>query len=344
MRQELFRIPFIDHPVYGYGLMLVVGFLLGAQLAKYLARRCGYNGDHFVNGCLLGLLAGVVGARLSHIIESLAGGGTEFANNGRSAWDNFLSMLNVSSGGLTFYGGFLLATPVLILYAKWKRIPVLRGMDIIAPSLMIGLAFGRIGCYLNGCCYGEECQLPWGAAFPFGSNAFVEQYEKGELPVITDDEFKAGKFGVPESLTNPNYQLPRRANDPAAPALPKLLTKEEVRKAPALEALSKGVRAKPVHPTEIYSAFNAFFIAGVVLVYFSLTPAPGRVFALMMILKGLSRYVMEMIRVEPAVWGPLSFSMVVSLGLVVGGIVMWLACGWARHSSSTGSAVAVAPV
>src|SRR5436190_23534123 len=116
MRQELFRIPFLDHPVYGYGLMLVIGFLLGAQLAKYLANRCGYNGDHFVNGCLLGLLAGAVGACLSHIIESLETGGTALANNGLSAWENFLAMLNVSSGVLSFYCGFLLASLVLILY------------------------------------------------------------------------------------------------------------------------------------------------------------------------------------------------------------------------------------
>jgi phosphatidylglycerol:prolipoprotein diacylglycerol transferase len=88
-------------------------------------------------------------------------------------------MLNLSSGGLTFYGGFLLATPVLIGYALWKKVPLLKGMDIVAPCLMVGLAFGRIGCYANGCCYGEECSLPWGAHFPYGSNAFVEQYEHG---------------------------------------------------------------------------------------------------------------------------------------------------------------------
>jgi phosphatidylglycerol:prolipoprotein diacylglycerol transferase len=84
------------------------------------------------------------------------------------------------------------------------------------------------------------------------------------------------------------------------------------------------LRAKPVHPTELYSAFNAFFIAAVCLAFLSLNPPAGRVFALMLILKGTSRYIMEMIRVEPPVWGPLSFSMVVSLGLIAAGILMWL--------------------
>jgi phosphatidylglycerol:prolipoprotein diacylglycerol transferase len=309
MRPEIFRIPFINHPVYGYGLMLVIGFLCAAQLARFLARRCGLNGDHFVNAGLLALATGVIGARLSHILESLADPANhEFARNTQTAWQNFVAMLNVSSGGLTFYGGFLLATPVLIFYAIRKKIPLLTGMDIIAPCLMVGLAFGRIGCYLNGCCYGEECQLPWGAAFPYGSNAYVEQYEEG-------------KISVPPELTNPA--------EPLKNGLPRLLSKDEIRGHAQLEALANQQHAKPVHPTEIYSAFNSFLVAALLLAFFSLAPAPGRVFALMLLLEGASRYIMEMIRVEPPVFGTKtqSFSMILSAGLVVGGAIMWLACG-----------------
>jgi phosphatidylglycerol:prolipoprotein diacylglycerol transferase len=316
MRPEIFRIPFINHPVYGYGLMLVIGFLCAAQLARVLARRCGLNGDIFVNAGLLGLLAGVIGARLSHILESLADPTNhEFARNGLSAGKNFVSMLNISSGGLTFYGGFLLATPVMILYAIKKKVPLLTGMDIIAPCLMVGLAFGRIGCYLNGCCYGEECQLPWGAAFPYGSNAFVEQYEEG-------------KISAPPELTNPA--------EPLRNGLPRLLSKEEIRGNVKLETLANLQHARPVHPTEIYSAFNSFLVAGVLLAFFSLAPAPGRAFALMLVLEGASRYIMEMIRVEPAVFGTKtqSFSMILSAGLVVAGALMWLAC---RRTPSKGA-------
>src|SRR4051812_22061469 len=150
MWQEVFRIPFINRPVYGYGLMLVIGFLAATQLAKFLAARCRLNGELFVNAALLALLSGVIGARLSHVLESIAANNGEFANNGKSALGNFKAMLNLSSGGLTFYGGFLLAAPVLIGYALWKRVPLLRGMDIVAPCLMVGLAFGRVGCFLNG--------------------------------------------------------------------------------------------------------------------------------------------------------------------------------------------------
>jgi len=321
MLQELFRIPWINRPVYGYGLMLVIGFLCAAQLAKYLARRCGFNGDTFVNAGLLALLTGVIGARLSHVLESLADPkNTEFARNGQDAWQNFLAMLNVSSGGLTYYGGFVVATPVLMWYAIRKRIPLLKGMDIIAPCLMIGLAFGRIGCYMNGCCYGEECSLPWGASFPYGSNAFVEQYE-------------ASKLKVPAELTVPSQPLNN--------GLPRLLTKEEIRGHKDLEALAAGVHARAVQPTELYSAFNSFLVAGILLVFFSLAPIPGRVFALLLILDGGSRYILEMVRVEPAVVWKLSFSMVLGAVFVIAGVLMWWGCG--VMAKQRGERVLVAP-
>jgi phosphatidylglycerol:prolipoprotein diacylglycerol transferase len=327
MLQELFHIPlphFLQNlfhvtylPVYGYGAMLVIGFLLAAQLAKYLARRCGLDGELFVNAGLLALITGVIGARLSHVLESLADpSNTEFARNGKDFfWDNFKAMLNVSSGGLTFYGGFLLATPVLIWYAIRKKVPLLTGMDIMAPCIMIGLAFGRIGCYLNGCCYGEECNVSWGAAFPYGSNAFVEQFEKNEIDV------------PPQLLKKePSGRI-------------RLLTKGEIHGNPDLERLADSLRAKPVHPTELYSAFNAFFIAAILLVFFSVTSAPGRVFALMLMLKGASRYILEMIRVEPPVWFEqtlkLSFSMGLSLALIALGVFMWWMCGRLRNRAAT---------
>jgi prolipoprotein diacylglyceryltransferase len=100
--------------------------------------------------------------------------------------------------------------------------------------------------------------------------------------------------------------------------------------------LTADLHAKPVHPTEIYSAFNAFLIAAVCLAYFSLRPSPGRVFALMLILKGMSRFTLEMIRVEPPVLGNMSFSMVVSVGLLIVGVVMWLACGWRDRGTGAG--------
>src|SRR5690242_4179706 len=162
MWQEVFRIPVLNIPVYGYGLMMVIGFMAAIEVAKRLAKRVGLDPEIFVNAALIALVTGVLGARLSHVIENWP----QYTRADRSAWANFLDAINIRSGGLTFYGGFLLSFPTLVLYAIWKKVPVRVGMDIVAPCVMIGLAFGRIGCFANGCCYGAECNLPWAVQFP----------------------------------------------------------------------------------------------------------------------------------------------------------------------------------
>src|SRR5687767_9622591 len=181
MLPELFRIPGLDVPVYGYGLMMVIGFLLGVEVAKFLARRTGFDPETFVNVGLIALVAGVVGARLSHILENWS----EFTAS-PSLWENLKHMANIRSGGLTFYGGLLLATPMCLLYGVYKKVPLRVGMDIIAPCVMVGLAFGRIGCFLNGCCYGAQSHVPWAVTFPYHSNAYVDQWRAGELEAPED--------------------------------------------------------------------------------------------------------------------------------------------------------------
>src|SRR4030095_6967836 len=145
----------LDIPIYSYGLMMVIGFLCAIQLAKFLAKRSGLDPELFVNAGLLALVTGVLGARLSHVLENFA----QYTNPHRSAWDNLIDAVNIRSGGLTYYGGFLLAFPTLVIYAVKKKLPLRLGMDIVAPCIVIGLGFGRIGCYLNGCCYAERLRL-----------------------------------------------------------------------------------------------------------------------------------------------------------------------------------------
>jgi phosphatidylglycerol:prolipoprotein diacylglycerol transferase len=299
MLQELFRIPFLDMPVYGYGLMMVVGFLLAIELAKFLARRSGFDPEIFVNCGLIALVAGVVGARLSHVLENWS----DFTSG--TLWENLKHMANIRSGGLTFYGGFLLATPICILYGKLKRVPLRVGMDIIAPCLMMGLAFGRVGCFLNGCCYGAECNVPWAVTFPYHSNAYIDQWV-------------AGQINAPEDLVEIHEGGRRSLRDPSAAA-----------RSPELREEMKVSRSLPVHPAQLYSTFNALLICAALVAFYTIPHVPGRVFALMCILKGITRFLLEMLRVEPPVvhvggWG-LSISMVISIGLIVGGIVLWYA-------------------
>jgi phosphatidylglycerol:prolipoprotein diacylglycerol transferase len=296
MRPELFRIPLpffnTDLPIYGYGLMMVIGFLAGAHLSKYLARRAGYDGEVIINAGLIALVSGVLGARLSHVIENWS----EFTRPDLSPWQNFLNMVNLRSGGLTFYGGLILATPFTILYGIYKKFPIRPGLDFVAPGLMVGLAFGRLGCFLNGCCHGQECELPWAVQFPYYSNAYVEQ------KIIPADP-----------------QLHKLSNGEIHPRSP-----SEIASSPALVTAAAAEKSHPVHPAQLYSSFNAFLIAAVCLAYQSLPHVAGRAFALMLILKGITRFLLEMLRTEPRVLGPLSFSMVVSIGLVAAGLLLWI--------------------
>lgn len=296
MLQELFHIPFLNIPVYGYGLMLVIGFLLAVQLAKYLSIRSAIDPETMATAMLIMLVAGVAGARISHILENLP----EFTKG--TFKENFLNMINIRSGGLTYYGGFLLATPCAIFYGLSKKVPIKRGMDIIAPCLMIGLAFGRIGCFLNGCCYGTETNVPWAVSFPYYSNAYIDEFYAGKL-----------KTKVPQNLLVITPNGGEKLREPWV-----------IEDDAALKSEAASVGSNKVHPTELYSSFTAFMLALLLFAYYTLPHAPGRVFALMLILEGGTRFLLELIRVEPAVYGPLSLSMFLGLLLVGSGMAMWL--------------------
>jgi phosphatidylglycerol:prolipoprotein diacylglycerol transferase len=241
MLQILFRIHLFGHefPVYGYGLMLVVAFLACVWVSRWLAVRKGMNPDHFIDATLIAIVTGIIGARICHVLENLP----DYTRADRSLLQNFLNIINTREGGLTFYGGFIFATPCVIAYGLWRRAKILLGMDIVAPVLMIGLGFGRIGCFLNGCCYGEVCNLPWAVQFPYYSNAYVEQAHQGKITVP------------------PELQYQHNPLDPSRPPVA-----DNAR----LAALAMSSSALPVHPTELYSSFTAFLLA--CLLIFCRTP------------------------------------------------------------------------
>src|SRR5207302_11230898 len=137
------------------------------------ARRSRLDPEIFINIALIALLTGVIGARASHVLENLS----QYTRSDRSFTQNLWDMVNVRSGGLTYYGGFLLAFPACVAYGWYKKVPLRTGMDIMAPCILVGLGIGRIGCFLHGCCYGAECTLPWAVRFPYYSDAYLQQVQ-----------------------------------------------------------------------------------------------------------------------------------------------------------------------
>lgn len=147
-------IKFWSFVVYSYGFLIATGFFLGIVLAMREARRVGENSEKILDLCFYILVAAIVGSRLFYVA---------------TAWDAFadnpLEILKIWKGGLVFYGGFLAALAAAVVYIKLNRLPVLKTADILAPSLALGQALGRLGCFLAGCCYGLPSDVPWAVTF-----------------------------------------------------------------------------------------------------------------------------------------------------------------------------------
>jgi phosphatidylglycerol:prolipoprotein diacylglycerol transferase len=149
--------------IRSYGLMLAIAFLAGTWIALVEARRRGLDEDRLVTVILATLVASILGARALYVLEHLS----EF----RREWGSVLALWQ---GGLTLYGGVILGTMVGLATARRLGMPMWTVADALTPSFAIGTAFGRVGCFLNGCCYGRPTRLPWGVVFPPDSFAGLE--------------------------------------------------------------------------------------------------------------------------------------------------------------------------
>ncbi len=140
--------------IHTYGFFVALGFLTGILMAKKEAVRVGENPEQIMDLCFYILISSVIGARLFYV----------FTMPGHF-FKNPLEIFKIWEGGLVFYGGFISALVFAIVYLKKHRIEIWKIADLLAPSLAIGHALGRIGCFFAGCCYGKICELPWAVTF-----------------------------------------------------------------------------------------------------------------------------------------------------------------------------------
>jgi phosphatidylglycerol:prolipoprotein diacylglycerol transferase len=161
MIRTLFVIPIpftgISIPIYAYGFMLMVGFLVVVFVARIKAKSEGLNPEDISNLGIYTIFVGILGGRTFYVIQNLG-----------SYKHNILDIFKIYEGGLVFYGGLLASIAAVIVYTKIRNLPVLKTIDIIAYAFALGIIFGRIGCFLNGCCWGDVCSpdLPWAVTFP----------------------------------------------------------------------------------------------------------------------------------------------------------------------------------
>jgi phosphatidylglycerol:prolipoprotein diacylglycerol transferase len=142
-----------------YSALLALGFLLGIALALRRAKPRGIRPEVILDIGLISLVTALVGARALHLATHPAQ---------VSGWREGLTP---SGAGLSMYGGVLAAIGACWLYARWRAVPFLLLADACAPSIALGHGVTRIGCFLNGCCYGRPTTSPFGVSFPPGSHA-----------------------------------------------------------------------------------------------------------------------------------------------------------------------------
>jgi phosphatidylglycerol:prolipoprotein diacylglycerol transferase len=147
MHPTLFHI--FSFPVPSYGTMLALSFLTGIIASMYLARRRGLNPEAVSDMGLYVIISAIVGARLYYVATHFH----EFRGNLLSIVNPFQDgRLGIS--GLVMYGGFIAAIVAAALFFKIKKLPVLPYLDVCAPNVGLGIALTRVGCFMNGCCYG----------------------------------------------------------------------------------------------------------------------------------------------------------------------------------------------
>jgi phosphatidylglycerol:prolipoprotein diacylglycerol transferase len=257
VRQILLRIPIpgTEHvlTLYGYGAMMCLGFLLAILVAARRAKRLGQPPDIIYNAALFCFFGGLIGSRLFYVIQ--------YGEHFRSVWD----LVKIWEGGLTFYGGFLMAVLATIGYLLAARQPVLFWLDILAPSVALGEAFGRLGCYLNGCCYGGACNSGWGIAWPAGTIPW---------------EHYADRFLAMSGLG------PVDMGGAAGGAV--------------TGALATAWHAPVIFPAQLISFTNAMLLFLLLYALFPFKRRHGQILVMFVLLYGVSRFLLECLRADEA--------------------------------------------
>ena len=190
-------------PVYSYGLMLGLSFIIASGLLSKEFKRKKLDENVAINVTFIALIGGVIGSKLLYVIE-------EWRTISAMPLSKIFSTDGIfSPAGLTWYGGFILATVIIYFYTRSKKVPFLRVCDAAAPGMTIGYGVARIGCHLSGDGdYGLPVSefmswVPWGT-----------DYSKGTLPpsIAFRGTDIAQKFGgvVPDNTLchpTPMYEL-----------------------------------------------------------------------------------------------------------------------------------------
>jgi phosphatidylglycerol:prolipoprotein diacylglycerol transferase len=346
-------------PIYGFGMMLFLAFLICSWLASRRAEREGVAGQLVQDVAIWLFIGGLIGARITFLLAERQMAFSEMFWEIWKIWDGGIVLYGSVLGGLVSY---LFA--YVFLFRKYG-VPTLKLADIIAPSIAVGLCLGRLGCFLNGCCYGQvacpTCPV-YAVHFPLSAPARAGLVEQGyQTPAgftlahnqPNDVGARVGKVD-PQSLAFKEAglrdgDLILRVNDCDVEArddedhgrtflpvevLKRYLVYEWPRGETQLRLTVKHAKGhQPVelppieprtlglHPTQLYEVVSMALLFLVLTAYYPLRRREGQVMAVLMVGYGVHRYLNELLRDDPR---PQGFESYTSIILVVAGIALWM--------------------
>ncbi len=167
MRQILWEIPALGIRVHSFSVMLVIAAFSAVYLTAWRARREKIDPNIVYDLAVWLLTGGFIGARALFVAQH------------HETIHGFWDIFKVWQGGIVFYGCIMGGLAGSLLYWRKVRFPFWPMADAVAPALAIGIALGRVGCFLNGCCYGGVCNLPWAITFPAGTLPWFHHVQSG---------------------------------------------------------------------------------------------------------------------------------------------------------------------
>ena len=173
--------PELGIPIRGYGFCLLMAILAALFLVVRLAKQQNIDTEKVYSLCFWAVIAGIIGARLFYVVEYWQEM-LLFDQSGQLLFlESLFNVLNFAQGGLVVFGSILGGALGAFIFMKQNKMPVLPTFDIMAPAMALGSAIGRIGCLLNGCCFGGITDVSWGIVFPPDSPAHVHQIAHGDV-------------------------------------------------------------------------------------------------------------------------------------------------------------------
>ncbi len=324
----------IGLPVRGYGVMVLLGLFSGIGLTTWRGKQVGVTSDVIISLGFWMMVGGVIGARIFFVVQY---------------WDEFLqippgqrwiAIVKLTEGGLVIYGGMIGGALAGAAFCWLHRLPTLAFGDLIAPGFLIGSAFGRIGCLLNGCCFGGICDanLPT-IQFPQGSPPYVAQLDNGRLlgahtspssnrGLLNIDSVEPGSLaeqgwqaqpGMQMSVEHrpipPTHGVDDPARTPAVSANVEIDNRTKIISSDQLPAWSL-----PVHPSQIYSAVDSLLLCLLVVCLQPWVWRDGQAFFSAVGLHGIARFTLELIRSDET--GKFGTSLTIAQWISIAGISM----------------------